>query len=404
MPTSTARTLPVTVVSGFFGAGKSTVLKHLLNNCEGKRVAVIVNNQHETNSPAAPVVQQVDEPLTEDALAAIATEYFRCDANAELLPVIARIARTAQFDYLLIEPAGVGDPLSIAEMIAYAGQDGERMSNLATLDSMVTVVDAVHFLDDYDAANMLRDYDPTLKEDSPRSVADLLAEQIEFADVLLISKTDQVCQDDVAQLTAILQALNTEAQVVPIVHGVVETDAVLNTKRFDFERVQQASGWMKQMRGVRVPATEKYRIGSFAYEARRPFHPERFYRFLHATKRYGKLLRAKGYFWLATRPDYAGQWNKAGGMARHGLAGLFWKSVPRSDWPDDTQYLANIEALWQEPFGDMRQQLVFIGQDLAEREIVDELDRCLLSEAEVARGEAYWQTLSDPFPAWRTIA
>ena len=205
-------------------------------------------------------------------------------------------------------------------------------------------------------------------------------------------------------LTAILKTLNTQAKIIPIRHGQVNIEDVLNTGLFDFERAQQAPGWLKEMRGEHVPETEEYGIGSFSYLARRPFHPEKFYNFLHNTKKHGKLIRSKGYFWLASRPEFAGQWSQAGGIARYGFAGMFWKAVPQERWPTDADYLASIEKQWEEPFGDMRQELVFIGQDLDQTAITHALDNCLLSEDEVLQGKDYWLSLNDPFPAWEQSA
>ena len=265
---------------------------------------------------------------------------------------------------------------------------------------MVTVVDAVNFLKDYEEAKSLQEAGESLGEEDERSVADLLVDQAEFADVILISKTDLVEASDVERLKAILRTLNTHAQLIPIAEGEVDTDAVLGTGLFDFARAQQAPGWLAEMRGEHVPETEEYGIGSFSYGARRPFHPEKFYNFLHATEEYGKLIRSKGYFWLATRPTFAGQWSQAGGIAHYGFAGMFWKAVPKQNWPDDEAYLESIEKLWVEPFGDMRQELVFIGQNLNKEEMTKALDNCLLSEDEVLQGKAYWAQLNDPFPAW----
>ncbi|MDB4825228.1 GTP-binding protein, partial [Pseudomonadales bacterium] len=233
-----------------------------------------------------------------------------------------------------------------------------------------------------------------------RSVADLLVEQVEFADVILISKTDLANTADTQRLTAILKTLNTHAKIVPIAQGQVPIDEVLSTGLFNFERAQQAPGWLKEMRGEHVPETEEYGIGSFTYEARRPFHPEKFHHFLHNTDQYGKLIRSKGYFWLASRSEFAGQWSQAGGIARYGFAGMFWKSIPKKNWPTDEDYLASIEKQWVEPFGDMRQELVFIGQGLDKTSMREGLDECLLSEDEMLQGKAYWETLQDPFPVW----
>ena len=232
----------------------------------------------------------------------------------------------------------------------------------------------------------------------------MLVDQVEFADILLISKTDLVEQSDLDRLIAILKALNTHARIIPIANGNVNTDDVLNTGLFNFERAQQAPGWLKEMRGEHVPETEEYGIGSFSYVSRRPFHPEKFYRFLHNTKSFGKLIRSKGYFWLATRPEYAGQWSQAGGIARYGFAGMFWKAIPKDNWPTDPDYLASILENWVEPFGDMRQELVFIGQGLDQQAMTSALDDCLLSEGDMLKGKEHWLNLSDPFPAWREEA
>ena len=209
---------------------------------------------------------------------------------------------------------------------------------------------------------------------------------------------------DIERLTAILKALNTHARIVPISLGNVNINDVLNTGLFDFERAQLAPGWLKEMRGEHVPETEEYGIGSFSYVARRPFHPEKFYQFLHNTQAFGKLIRSKGFFWLASRPEFAGQWSQAGGVAHYGFAGMFWKSIPKENWPTDEAYLESIQKNWVEPFGDMRQELVFIGQGLNKEAMTRTLDECMLSEDELLQGRAYWATLNDPFPEWRESA
>ena len=227
-----------------------------------------------------------------------------------------------------------------------------------------------------------------------------MVDQVEFADLILVSKTDLVPTADVDRLKAIIKTLNTHASIVPISNGEVDIDKVLNTGLFDFERAQEASGWLTEMRGEHVPETEEYGIASFSYMARRPFHPQKFHDFLHGTEQFGKLIRSKGYFWLATRPEFAGQWSQAGGIARYGFAGMFWKAVPEKNWPRDADSLATIKEQWVEPFGDMRQELVFIGQNLDRNGMVEALDDCLLTEEEVLEGRTYWQTFPDPFPAW----
>ena len=392
--------LPVTVLSGFLGAGKTTVLSHILNNRQGKRVAIIVNDMSEINIDSAIVQNDVVLNRKEEKLVEMSNGCICCTLREDLLEEVTKLAREGRFDYLLVESTGISEPLPVAETFTFADENGVSLSEVAKLDTMVTVVDAVNFLKDYDQAKLLQDTGESLGDEDDRSVADLLVDQVEFADVILISKIDLVKSADVERLTAILKTLNTHAKILPISHGHINIDEVLNTGLFDFEHAQQAPGWLKEMRGEHLPETEEYGISSFSYEARRPFHPKKFHEFLHSTDKYGKLIRSKGYFWLASRPEFAGQWNQAGGIAHYGFAGMFWKSVPKKNWPTDTQYLSSINKLWNEPFGDMRQELVFIGQGLNQSVIKKKLDECLLSEEEVLRGKNYWVTLEDPFPVW----
>ena len=396
--------LPVTVLSGFLGAGKTTVLSHILNNRQGKKVAVIVNDMSEINIDAAMVQNEVSLNHQQEKLVEMSNGCICCTLREDLLIEINKLAEDGRFDYLMIESTGISEPLPVAETFTFADEDGVSLSDVATLDTMLTVVDAVNFLKDYEEAKYLHEAGESLGDEDVRSVADLLVDQVEFADVLLISKTDLVEQPELDRLVAILKTLNTEARIIPIANGKVNADDVLNTRLFDFERAQQAPGWLKEMRGEHVPETEEYGIGSFSYVARRPFHPEKFYTFLHSAKDYGKLIRSKGYFWLASRPEYAGQWSQAGGIARYGFAGMFWKSVPKDSWPTDPVHLASIRDNWVEPFGDMRQELVFIGQGLDQQAIIRALDQCLLNEEDVLKGKEFWQTLTDPFPAWQESA
>ena len=396
--------LPVTVLSGFLGAGKTTVLSHILNNREGKKVAVIVNDMSEINIDASIVQNDVSLNRSEEKLVEMSNGCICCTLREDLLLEVNKLAHAGRFDYLVIESTGISEPLPVAETFTFADEDGVSLSDVAELDTMVTVVDAVNFLRDYDAAKYLQDTEESLGDEDERSVADLLVDQVEFADVILISKTDLAEAEEVERLMAILRTLNTEAKLIPIAHGGVAVDDVLNTGLFDFERAQLAPGWLKEMRGEHVPETEEYGIASFTYEARRPFYPAKFYQFLHSTEQYGKLIRSKGYFWLATRPQFAGQWSQAGGIARYGFAGMFWRAIPKENWPTESEYLASIEEKWQEPFGDMRQELVFIGQGLDQAAITEALDNCLLSEEDVLQGKSYWANLEDPFPSWEPAA
>ena len=378
--------LPVTVLSGFLGAGKTTVLSHILNNRQGKKVAVIVNDMSEINIDSAIVQNEVSLNRSEEKLVEMSNGCICCTLREDLLEEVTKLAQEGRFDYLVIESTGISEPLPVAETFTFADEDGVSLSDVADLDTMVTVVDGVNFLKDYDEAKYLQDTGESLGEEDERSVADLLVDQVEFADVILISKTDLASSSDIERLTAILKTLNTDAKILPISQGQVDIDQVLSTGLFDFERAQQAPGWLKEMRGEHVPETEEYGIASFTYEARRPFHPQKFHQFLHGTDQYGKLIRSKGYFWLASRPEFAGQWSQAGGIARYGFAGMFWKAIPEKNWPTDEEYLASIKKSWVEPFGDMRQELVFIGQSLDQYAMTQALDDCLLSEDELLRG------------------
>ena len=392
--------LPVTVLSGFLGAGKTTVLSHILNNREGKKVAVIVNDMSEINIDAAFVKNEVSLNRSDEKLVEMSNGCICCTLREDLLLEVDKLAKDGRFDYLVIESTGISEPLPVAETFTFADENGISLSDIATLDTMVTVVDAVNFLKDYDEAQYLQDAGESLGEEDERSVADLLIDQVEFADVLLISKTDLVKPADIERLSAILKVLNTRAKIIPISAGVVDIDAVLNTELFDFEQAEKAPGWLKEMRGEHIPETEEYGIGSFNYIARKPFNPEKFYQFLHNTEQFGKLIRSKGYFWLASRPQFCGQWSQAGGIAHYGFAGMFWKSIPKESWPTDQESLEAIKKQWKEPFGDMRQELVFIGQQLDQKGMTIALDECLLSDEELLKGKHYWTTLSDPFPEW----
>ena len=400
---NTSNRLPVTVLSGFLGAGKTTVLSHILNNRQNKKVAVIVNDMSEINIDASMVKNEVSLNHSEEKLVEMSNGCICCTLREDLLLEVNKLAKDNKFDHLVIESTGISEPLPVAETFTFADENGVSLSEVARLDTMVTVVDAVNFLKDYEDAKYLQDTGESLGEDDERSVADLLVDQIEFADVILISKTDLVKAEDIAKLKAILKNLNTNARILPITMGNVDIDDVLNTGLFDFKRAQEAPGWLQEMRGEHTPETEEYGISSFSYVARRPFLPKKFFNFVHSTEQFGKLIRSKGYFWLGSRLEYAGQWSQAGGIAHYGFAGLFWRSVPKKDWPTDEESLKIIKENWVEPFGDMRQELVFIGQGLDQEAMIKALDDCLVSEDDMLKGEEFWKSLEDPFPPWEQI-
>ncbi|KPZ54201.1 putative metal chaperone YciC [Pseudoalteromonas sp. P1-13-1a] len=395
--------LPVTVLSGFLGAGKTTVLSHILNNRQAKKVAVIVNDMSDINIDAATIKNDISLSHSDEKLVEMSNGCICCTLREDLLLEVSKLAKEGRFDHLVIESTGISEPLPVAETFTFADENGVSLGDIATLDTMVTVVDAVNFLTDYEQANDLQDTGESLGEEDERSVTDLLIDQVEFADVILISKTDLVTKAQLNKLTAILNTLNTQAEIIPISAGKVDINKVINTGLFDFERAKQAPGWLKEMRGEHIPETEEYGISSFNYIAHRPFDPEKFYTFLHGTEQFGKLIRSKGYFWLATRPLFCGQWNQAGGIAHYGFAGMFYKAIPKKDWPTDPELLADINSKWVEPFGDMRQELVFIGQSLNKQAMIKALDDCLLPEDAVLKGKDFWRTYNDPFPIWEEL-
>lgn len=400
MKSNDNKKLPVTVLSGFLGAGKTTVLRHILNNRQGLRVAVIVNDMSEINIDASMVRNDFSLSHSEEKLVEMSNGCICCTLREDLLLEINKLANEGRFDYLVIESTGISEPLPVAETFTFIDEDGTSLSDIALLDTMVTVVDAVNFITDYQEAQDLVDLGEELDHEDERSVTDLLIDQVEFSDVILISKTDLISQDQLEHLKAILNTLNTTAKILPITQGAVSLPEILNTGLFDFERAQQAPGWLKELRGEHIPETEEYGISSFSYAARRPFHPEKFYNFLHGTEQFGKLLRSKGFFWLATRSQFYGQWNQAGGIARYSFGGMFYKAELKENWPTDEETLASIKEMWLEPFGDMRQELVFIGQNLDKVGMLDALNSCLLDDDELMKGDDYWQTFADPFPIW----
>ncbi|HEY0235779.1 MAG TPA: zinc metallochaperone GTPase ZigA [Afipia sp.] len=393
--------LPVTVLSGFLGAGKTTLMNHVLNNRRGLKVAVIVNDMSEVNIDADLIrdgganLSRTDEKLVEMTNGCIC-----CTLRDDLLNEVRALAQSGRFDYLLIESTGISEPLPVAATFDFRSEDGESLSDVATLDTMVTVVDAVNLLKDYSSTDFLKDRGESLGDDDKRTLVDLLVEQIEFADVVVLNKMDDAtpAQRDAAR--KIVRSLNHEADIVETSHSRVAFDRILHTGRFDFERAQQHPLWFKELYGFadHVPETEEYGVTNFVYRARRPFEPAKFQQFLRES--WGGVIRAKGHFWLATRPQWLGELSQAGAIVKTEGLGFWWADVPVERWPNDPLWRQSLKKNWNEIYGDRRQEIVFIGTGMNETAIRARLDACLVPGKPGMNIED-WTKLPDPFPRWR---
>ena len=379
--------LPVTVLSGFLGAGKTSLLRHVLTNRENLRVAVIVNDMSEINVDAM-LLRGADVMRADEQLVEMTNGCICCTLREDLLVEVGKLAREGRFDYLLIESTGISEPLPVAETFTFTDDEGKGLADVARLDTMVTVVDAKAFPRDLGGATELRERGLALGDDDDRTIDDLLVEQVEFADVIVVNQTDRVDAEGLERVLAAVQALNPTAERFTVTRGAVDAGALLDPTRFDAATAELRPAWARELEGVHLPETEAYGISSFVWRQRRPFHPHRLQSLLN--REFAGLLRMKGWFWEATAPARVGIVQQAGGARTIGDAGQWWAAVPaekRDALAPDAR--ARVDAQWHEVWGDRRQEVVFIGIRVDEAEVRRAFDAALLTEEELADPERW---------------